>query len=54
MKVDKIYSRYYDSSLGKWFVTVRVRMGVLYRYMTVSRDTEEEAYGLKEGDEVNG
>lgn len=52
MIVDRIYSRYFDGSIGKWFVTVRIRMGTQFRYTTVVKDSEEEAFKLKEGDEV--
>ena len=50
MKVVKIYGVYHDASLGRWFVTVMIKIGSLCRYKTIYRDTEQEARSIKEGD----
>lgn len=50
MRVDKVYTRFYDELQKTWVIIVKVGQGNHYRYETVYRETEAEAMKIKEGD----
>lgn len=49
MRVDKIFTRFYDKEREKWVVVARVKRGKEYVYKTLYSDNEKD---IQEGSEI--